>query len=1039
MEIRCDTYGHSATFYTDKAAPSDAALVEWGRREIAVPSGSVLDCCALVRLRDVDATTEGARKWCARVGATFVQVDRGTVAFQVTGFSRYRYVDSDSEEEEEYSPSPQRKVHSSAGRTPYRRVPNLSDDDEEENEEPNIGNLPSSVINVDGEDAVFTRPGVSAPINVDEETVADDTTSNVTSLRTEEPRITDLVPRSQVPPSVAAAEFWSRKSPGPKGLRMRKALFIEPSKPADAITNASNFGNNELMRDATFTKADSRHVRFIENDNKLSPIREQQSDDEDMMDVTGTTPSKFLAAEQNAVRLSTFGESIPFPIIEKSIIAGHEKIYHPDDMAVALGRSFRLGVAPNGYYQPMYMEFAGGNRFVVAFSSYGALEQQDRNYYNGMMRTHLTAWKNREMEVSMDTDDSLQPQAPQRMADEGDGSQSRRLKVPTLKKAFEHPEVANGFLDEVVDDFTRAVADPHAQHGVVLFGLLRALFYHNEGTSAVRSENLLSRLAEWARGPAGTRFDESIPQEPSLRRALLLMSIGDIEGAADAAIDVGHFRLGLMIARGMEAPRDELREDAEAQLMQYCLEGVEMDEIRKVQRDELEPTKSILDGNDNEQVSMDEAMILLLLAGRVTPVARKLNLSWYRVFIMELLHGAGCSDMSLPERVSAAVEGIDHSRLPTTAPHKKTKDLDAAYHLLKLYSHPTGSYPITSGVYSSRSVGFVHSALDARLPWLLHQILSSLVGPASNSKVAWHLAEAFSLQLFAAGLPLWGFYVMCSGSAPEATLKAALIQKWPELSRDFVEWNVGGESTICSDHSTEGKVEVERTHAPTDTMGAEAFLVSVLGTPVEWIHEAKAIYHHYNGELMEECKEWIRTKTPDGCNKAHDILSKQLFPRALSLYKTEEQVEIRKHLYALSVSNTNISNWAAQGQLILQYLTYVADIPDTRKADVAVLRSMAQRVVVMAKHAESPLQKHAIETMADGILAAERALDVIATDENGLLGLLEDLEVVPVSKSTKMRLIGELRHSEEVGASISSRYAAAHPVYYRFLADELTE
>ncbi len=43
--------------------------------------------------------------------------------------------------------------------------------------------------------------------------------------------------------------------------------------------------------------------------------------------------------------------------------------------------------------------------------------------------------------------------------------------------------------------------------------------------------------------------------------------------------------------------------------------------------------------------------------------------------------------------------------MATTAPHGKSEDIDAAYHLLKLYADPTASYPVSSGVYSSRQRG----------------------------------------------------------------------------------------------------------------------------------------------------------------------------------------------------------------------------------------------------------------------------------------------------------------------------------------------
>ena len=126
-------------------------------------------------------------------------------------------------------------------------------------------------------------------------------------------------------------------------------------------------------------------------------------------------------------------------------------------------------------------------------------------------------------------------------------------------------------------------------------------------------------------------------------------SVGDVQGAAQSALAVGHLRLGIMIARAAESPKDDLRADAEAQLMEYGL----LEEL------EDDAAAQVLELEDNDTISVDERMVLLLLAGHIAPVARKLSLSWYRGFIMHLLYGAGCVDLPLPQRVMAAVNGVE--------------------------------------------------------------------------------------------------------------------------------------------------------------------------------------------------------------------------------------------------------------------------------------------------------------------------------------------------------------------------------------------
>lgn len=1049
MEVRSARFGHCATFFASGASAADATLVEWDQAEIAVPSGSVLDCCAVVRLERVGATEAGARSWCKRVGAKFLLVDRGTVEFEVIGFSRYRYVDSDSDDDDGDTPARERSPHGSAGRTPYRRARKVNTDGDETPPPPRRADTrrgtpfrpggPDPNANVDS--PRMSRRGTAAPMD-DSESEDDDAAEPGIGTNGE----LQVALSSRIAPQRAAADFWARSGPVFKSGRMRETLFHDYSL-APRYDDDNDVRDEDMMHDVTPAKASRRHVRFADAKKERATPARIMKDDENMLEavdedsqivegVSSTTPCSYL----------------PFLQLEHSITSGHEGAFA--DLSLALGRSFRIGFSSSSqYFKPVYAEIAPEYYTTKSFVAsretfYSPNAALPRNHFIEILRCHLSTWLT-DMQHKKHIVENGHRSSPI-VTDTEKTDVKRKVKVPSLKNAFADDLTT---VDHLMEDLIKQIAslsmfDNNAKHGLVIFGLLGALYKFSEGSGATGDENLISRLSDWAMGPAGTLFDEQTPSQPSLRRALLLMTVGNIEEAADAAIEAGHLRLALMVSRGLEAPKDDLREDAAAQLCSYFLSdedsissGMEDDDGRPRTLDELFGLPLLEDFEGSKLISVDERMILLLLAGYVTPVAQYLKLSWYRVFIMELLHGVGCSELTLPERVCAAVDAIDMSGIPATAPHKQSDDIDAAYHLLKLYASPTASYPVTSGVYSSRSIGMRYEPLDSRFSWLFHQVLSAVVGCASTPRAPWHLAESFSAQLFASDMPLWAIYVMCAGSPPESLLKQTVIKYWPALSQDYTEFSVGGESTVTmlSDDAVMVDKEPETTRHGAK-MGAEQFLCSILGMPKEWIHEAKAISYNCSGESMRECLEWMSTKSDEGYNHAHTILAKKIFPETFSMYKMDDLLEIRRLLSKMS-DHTNITDWSTQGGLVLDYLRYIADISEMKRANSSMLRSMARRVAVMSEQADTPLLEHTAERMADEIGAAVRAT-LVTADGNRLAALeyvMSELEVLPANAFTKRRVGREIRVDTELSAAIANRYAAAHPIYSRFLVDVLKD
>lgn len=59
---------------------------------------------------------------------------------------------------------------------------------------------------------------------------------------------------------------------------------------------------------------------------------------------------------------------------------------------------------------------------------------------------------------------------------------------------------------------------------------------------------LLSRLAEWSRGPAGHVFyNDEIAYARGLRKAVFALSVGIVDHAVQIAIEHGHMRLAMLM------------------------------------------------------------------------------------------------------------------------------------------------------------------------------------------------------------------------------------------------------------------------------------------------------------------------------------------------------------------------------------------------------------------------------------------------------------------------------------------------------------
>ncbi|KAI0567012.1 Nuclear protein [Gracilaria domingensis] len=998
-------HGHHAVFFSRTARQEDAPLVSWGPSSIYVPSDCSLNGPAHVWFHIPSISFPSAERWCQRVRAHYLgawtkhSVISG-FGFSVCSFSRYRYIDSDDEDsdaeprqigEDRVESVDRRALTRKAGQTPARRRIPMSSRITWKQEH-------QSPMQVEKKEPVSstTRPRMSARVIVD-------LTDDEEEIKSEGEPVEKPTPQLSIDPFddpfKPSHEWKDSDFDYPRLHNLREALFDTKSQPLGRLSD------DPLMSDVPISNAYSFYA----------PTGTPVEPDSDVEEAPRVVPDMVLPSRST------------FPKLKNSLSAGSQHVFV--DTGLCLGRSTRMSFNSNFVLAQKYSSIPhsfDGNGFTIEATPLHSQSPGQRDVLALMLRGQFAAWNGFQNSV-----------------------ESCTLQRPSLSEAFDIPNVFNVTMTQILndlDDGLKSYGDDNSRHALVVFGLLFAL-YKSAGKGYIDGDdNLMRRLSEWAEGPAQSVFDEPDLEVTPMRRAVIDLCLGDVEKAVDIAIDQGHLRLAVLMARALEVPKEDLRYDAMDQLVAYRL--VDPAVMEEPRTNFSIGDRILEEATEDSPVDINERLILLILAGHVSSVARYLGFSWYRLFIMELVHGAGNSEDPQPDRVAAAVSAIKDSEIETSAPHLNSEsELDVAYHMLRLYADPTGKYPITSGVYSSCSFGFEYNPLDARFSWLLHQVLSAIIPEATTKSAPCVLADAFSSQLHAAGLPLWAFYVLCSGGAPMETLKTALIRDWRDVERDSVEvltegpraepMEIEGEGNMRqADENQEALDSEVRGAVSLKQMSSLTFLQDVLHVPAAWIAEAKALVAREERDALEECKMWLKCETEQGSTNAHVLLTEIIMPEVIvgeEFARYESCVSLLRELG----KRKHISNWLNGGGLLLDYMEHVVGVPQEKPlADIVVLHDMIERLGVFKERARSNVQRQCVRVIADGIATAQRAMLLCVYDarRNEMVAdLVDDLGRLPVSSSVKFRLTAEYTAEEEKGQVISTRLSGAFPAYGKYL------
>lgn len=743
---------------------------------------------------------------------------------------------------------------------------------------------------------------------------------------------------------------------------------------------------------------------------------------------------------------SLMDSAMPFPELRFSVISNRCNNFV--DINLAQGRSFRATFSQAGELLASTYNLTTGFILNVTNVDYVA-SPTSRFAYSSFLSRHCALWYNHH---SSDHGFDL-TNTPASSPD----SKQRIVRVPSWDSLFRdinQVDYSLKTITECLECMESKLREANASHARIIFDGLFALYCSDLGTGRpgtdMYNSKLLELITDWVRHSAGVALDEDVEQFKGLKKSVMSMTLGDVEAAVDNAVELGQFRLAMLIARSLDGLKNELRADAEAQLSAYNFKNniasASLGDDSTSEAGGDEDWDHILTSQDeNTHVTVEERMILLLLAGRVGPVARYLNVSWYRVFVMELLYGAGSSDLSQPQRVAAAINAVPKSGISTLAPHRETNDEDTAYKVLQLYATRDAGDKPPIGLFCNSGIGLCHRPLDYRFTWTLHQVLRGLIPESSPKYGGLHMAAGLADQLEANDMPLWAFYVLCCGGSSDNALRERLIRSWPQICEDFAEVSVNTDGTLVANAdpeqnlaqvSEEGHSEMEsESSKEAGRMEPEAFLKNVLGVPEAWLCEAKAVAARECGYQLEECGHWIGCGDERGAIEAQNLLLKDIVPNAIVVHDTNLLKQINELLEQLEAMNC-VPNWASNGGLILGYLRYVLGVPTLYRTDLNILKELAGKVVRYFKRISSDLEQCAARKIADGIVTAQRALLVlvdITQREDWFMSNLADLEELPCTRAVRLRVTGEYMVANTEGWPSAQRMASAFPAYRKYL------
>ncbi|KAM8975297.1 nuclear pore complex protein Nup98-Nup96 isoform 2-T2 [Pelodytes ibericus] len=211
---------------------------------------------------------------------------------------------------------------------------------------------------------------------------------------------------------------------------------------------------------------------------------------------------------------------------------------------------------------------------------------------------------------------------------------------------------------------------------------------------------------------------------------------------------------------------------------------------------------------------------------------------------------------------------------------------DVCFHLLKLYSDR--HYDI-SKLLDPKSV--TADPLDYRLSWHLWMVLQALKYTHLSEESQGLLHASYAAQLESVGHWEWAVFVLLH--IPKPSIREAAV-------RELLNRHCALQENM-------------------DSLAKETFLINKLHVPAQWVHEAKAIHSKRDGDRHKEAHYLLQA---GHWNQCHKLVIRHLASDAII---NEDYTYLRGFLDVLAVPEhcIHIQDWDTTGQVYLDYITVI--------------------------------------------------------------------------------------------------------------------
>eukprot|EP00252_Welwitschia_mirabilis_P018640 TRINITY_DN4144_c0_g1_i1.p1 TRINITY_DN4144_c0_g1~~TRINITY_DN4144_c0_g1_i1.p1 ORF type:complete len:1049 (-),score=219.23 TRINITY_DN4144_c0_g1_i1:149-3295(-) len=566
------------------------------------------------------------------------------------------------------------------------------------------------------------------------------------------------------------------------------------------------------------------------------------------------------------------------------------------DASLFMGKSFRVGWGPNGTFV-----HCGRPVGMVNDSAFGGLSSEIHIQTVAIDRTVRD-----EGQVLKEDFVEMQFRSPLKLHKSlsvaVDGIENFPSKLKLRKVVCERTELANvcaGYEEFIAKELTVARPSKAKQvllmHQIVVWHLISVLFSENErkcvvlvdkgdamedgkdGTSASvdsEAEPLIRRavFSSWVRDSVDHRVREeisSLEEGSDLKRIFSLLTGRQLEEAVQLAAFRADVRLACLISQAGGSMMN--RQFMAAQLEAWQAEGLDFSFI------------------EDERLSLFK-----LIAGDIQGALGDRKIDWKRYLGLLMWYGLP-PDSHLKTIIQCfeqlVIKGeapkpvpiyIDEGPLEEASPLNVGNQYDMTYYLMLLHAKEKLDDIELKRMFTSFS--FTYDALDYHMAWHQQSILQAI--SALDSKDLHIVYMSFVSQLLCVGECHWAIYVVLhmppSTSCPllhEKVIKEILFQYCEK-------WNAS---------------ETQKQ------------FLKELSIPMEWMHEALAIYCQYNGNDMEALGHLLQSFQ---WQKAHSLFVSSVAP---VLYCSSERSDILRLATAMELHKSEIADWDLGAGIFIDY------------------------------------------------------------------------------------------------------------------------